>query len=37
MDTGWPLFLSSRTPREPEAVQQETDLQRRIREGIGMK
>ena len=32
IDTGWPLFLASRRPREPEPVQGETDLMRRIRE-----
>jgi hypothetical protein len=34
IDTGWPLFLSSRMPPEPEPVrvQEETDLMRRIRE-----
>jgi len=32
IDTGWPLFLVSRKPREPEPVPVETDLMRRIRE-----
>ncbi len=35
IDTGWPLFLASRKPEEPEMVQVETDLMRRIREGVG--
>ena len=32
IDTGWPLFLATRKPSEPEPVQGETDLMRRIRE-----
>ncbi len=32
IDTGWPMFLASRKPREPEPIQVETDLMRRIRE-----
>ena len=32
IDTGWPLFRASRKPNEPEPVQEETDLMRRMRE-----
>ena len=37
IDTGWPVFMASRRPNGPEPVQKETDLMRRIREGIGVK
>ncbi len=37
IDTGWPLFLSSRRRKEEPLVPQESDLERRIREGIGVK
>lgn len=36
IDTGWPLFRASRKPREPESIRPEMDLERRIREGIGV-
>jgi hypothetical protein len=32
IDTGWPLFLATRKPREPEPVQGESDMARRVRE-----
>ncbi len=37
IDTGWPMFLASRRPAEPEPEQEDTDLGRRLKQGVGIK
>ncbi len=36
LDTGWPMFQASRKPQYEQFEEVETDLERRLREGIGL-